>query len=229
MTHLVTLTVNLWLVNSLLKASLCSMVPNRNMETVLHEVEKNSFIAFPGKGIHRWLMPSKLPPWSGKWGVIVFNEQGVIIMCTFFWLTGGEVIWEGLPWWLSGKESACNAGDPGLIPGLGRSPGGRHGNPLQYSWLEKSVGRGVWPAPVHRITKSWTRLKWLNGSFSSRGNRDQHHQYFESNQSGICMLVGSIELTSLTWWAFLYLQNGWEDVAEKIIYSPRGRTKCSGL
>ena len=35
-----------------------------------------------------------------------------------------------LPWWLSGKESACNAGDPGSIPGSGRSPGGRHGNPL---------------------------------------------------------------------------------------------------
>ena len=40
----------------------------------------------------------------------------------------------------AGKESACNAGDPGLIPGLGRSAGGRHGNPLQYSCLEKPHG-----------------------------------------------------------------------------------------
>ena len=42
----------------------------------------------------------------------------------------------GLPWWLRRKESACNAGELGLIPGLGRSPGGGRGNPLQYSCLE---------------------------------------------------------------------------------------------
>ena len=47
----------------------------------------------------------------------------------------------GLPWWLSGKESACNAGDLGLIPGLGRSPGGGHVNPLQYSCLENPDGQ----------------------------------------------------------------------------------------
>ena len=44
----------------------------------------------------------------------------------------------GLPWWLSGTESACNAGDPramGLVPGLERSPGGGNANPLQYSCL----------------------------------------------------------------------------------------------
>ena len=45
------------------------------------------------------------------------------------------------PWWLSGKESACNAGDPGLVLGQRRSPGGGHGNPLQYSCLEKSHGQ----------------------------------------------------------------------------------------
>ena len=47
----------------------------------------------------------------------------------------------GLPWWLSGKESICNAGDVGLIPGLGRSPGGGNGNPLQYSCLENPPGQ----------------------------------------------------------------------------------------
>ena len=47
----------------------------------------------------------------------------------------------GLPWWLSGKESICNAGDVGLIPGLGSSPGGGHGNPLQYSCLENPHGQ----------------------------------------------------------------------------------------
>ena len=47
----------------------------------------------------------------------------------------------GLPWWLDGKESACNAGDLGLIPGLGRSPEEGHGNPLQYSCLENPSWR----------------------------------------------------------------------------------------
>ena len=53
----------------------------------------------------------------------------------------------GLPQWLSGKESACDAedvGDTGSFPGLGRSPGGGHGNPLQCSCLENPVDRGAW-------------------------------------------------------------------------------------
>ena len=55
-----------------------------------------------------------------------------------------------------GKESACNAGDPGLIPGSGRSPGEGNGNPLQYSCLENSMDEGAWWATVHGVTKSWT-------------------------------------------------------------------------
>ena len=47
----------------------------------------------------------------------------------------------GRPWWLSGKESAGKAGDEGSIPGSGRSPGGGHGNPLQYSCLENPHGQ----------------------------------------------------------------------------------------
>ena len=60
----------------------------------------------------------------------------------------------GLHWWLSGKEYAYNAGDPGLIPGLGRSPGRGHGNPLQNSCLENSIDRGAWQATVHRVAQS---------------------------------------------------------------------------
>ena len=48
------------------------------------------------------------------------------------------------------KESACNVGNLGLIPGLRRSSGGRHGNPLQYSCLENPMDRGVWQATVQR-------------------------------------------------------------------------------
>ena len=59
-----------------------------------------------------------------------------------------------LPWSLNGKESAWNAGDLGSIPGLGRSPGGEHGNLLQYSYLENLVERGTWRAIVHGVPKS---------------------------------------------------------------------------
>ena len=62
----------------------------------------------------------------------------------------------GLLRWLSGKESAHNAGDPDLIPGLGRSLGEGNGYPLQYSCLENLMDRGTWRATVHGVTKSWT-------------------------------------------------------------------------
>ena len=54
-----------------------------------------------------------------------------------------------------GKESACNAGDPSLIPGMGRSPGEGNGHPLQYSYLENSMDRGAWWATIHGVAKSW--------------------------------------------------------------------------
>ena len=55
-----------------------------------------------------------------------------------------------------GKESACNAGDPGSIPGLERSPGERNGNRLQYSCLGNPMYRGAWQTTVHGVMKSWT-------------------------------------------------------------------------
>ena len=58
---------------------------------------------------------------------------------------------------MEGKASACNAGDLGLIPELGRSPGKGNGYPLQYSCLENSMDRGGWTAPKSP-TKSWTQL-----------------------------------------------------------------------
>ena len=60
---------------------------------------------------------------------------------------------DGLPRWLGGKESACQAGDAGLIPGSGRSPGEGNGNPLQYSCLENPMDRGAWLAAVHEAAK----------------------------------------------------------------------------
>ena len=57
---------------------------------------------------------------------------------------------------LDGKESACDAGDLGSIPGSGRSPREGNGNPLQYSCLENPMFRGAWQATVHGVAKSQT-------------------------------------------------------------------------
>ena len=63
---------------------------------------------------------------------------------------------EGFPGDSDGKESACNAGNPGSIPELESSPGGGNDNPLQYSCLENPMDRGAWQAIVHRVAKSQT-------------------------------------------------------------------------
>ena len=58
-----------------------------------------------------------------------------------------------LPWWLSGKQSACQCGRCRSDPGLGRSPGGGNGKPLQYSCLGNFMNRGAWLATINRITR----------------------------------------------------------------------------
>ena len=63
------------------------------------------------------------------------------------------------------KNPPANAediNDMGSVPGLGRSPGGGHGNSLQYFCLQNPIDRRAWKATVHRVTKSWTRLKRLS-------------------------------------------------------------------
>ena len=60
----------------------------------------------------------------------------------------------GSPDGASDKGSAANTRDTGSIPGLGKSPGGGHGNPPEYSCLENPMGRGAWRAIVHRVVES---------------------------------------------------------------------------
>ena len=78
--------------------------------------------------------------WNGK------NEN--IIK---YWVYPGNIV-RGFPGSSTGKESACNGGDPALIPGLGRSPGEGISNPLQYPYLGNSMDRGAWSATVHGVT-----------------------------------------------------------------------------
>ena len=75
------------------------------------------------------------------------------------------MIWD-FPGGLDGKESACNAGDPGLIPGLGRSCGEGNGNPLQCSCLGNPRDGGAWWAAVYGVTQSQTRLSDFTSLFS---------------------------------------------------------------
>ena len=97
---------------------------------------------------------------------------------------------EGFPGGSAGKESVCNVGDLGLIPRLGRSPGGGLGNPLQYSCLKNPMDRGDWQATVYRVTESdTTEATWhahfsslvticfKNGTFSLHLSRDGIHKY----------------------------------------------------
>ena len=78
---------------------------------------------------------------------------------------------QGLPRWCSGKQSAANAGDAGLIPESGRSPGVGNGNPFQYSCLGNPMDRGAWWAMVQWVTIELDMTYWLNNNNSNKGLR----------------------------------------------------------
>ena len=75
-----------------------------------------------------------------------------------FSICGRLLPFQGFPGGSDSKASACNEGDPGSVPGLGRSPGEGNGNPLQYTCLENPMDGGAWWATVHGVAKSRTRL-----------------------------------------------------------------------
>ena len=101
---------------------------------------------------------------SAPWKQILVDSLHLLISPDFCDFPGGS----------DSKASAYNAGDPGLIPGLGRSSGEGNGNPLQYSCLESPMDGGAWQATVHGVTKSWTQLSdfiftFFLSRFQSRG------------------------------------------------------------
>ena len=81
--------------------------------------------------------------------VVLLGRQGTIVI----WTRSSVVFCLGFPGGSDGKESACNAGHPVLIPGSGRSLGERNGSPLQYSCLGHLMDRGAWWAIVHGVAK----------------------------------------------------------------------------
>ena len=80
------------------------------------------------------------------------------------------------PWWLSGKEPTYNAGDLGLIPGSGRSPGEGNSNPFRCSYLGNPVDRGAWRAAVHGVAHSWRQLS--DYATTPGSLRDFHLQFW---------------------------------------------------
>ena len=121
--------------------------------------------------ISRWAQPGRWKwgkcPWSqhGGWLHGLQGTRSVFLACVLILppfgnnSCGSAAPALDLPCSSDGKESACSAGDLGLIPGSGRSSGEGNGNPLQYSCLENPMDGGAWRATVHRVEKSGTRLR----------------------------------------------------------------------
>ena len=81
------------------------------------------------------------------------THPGYLLESPEYLLEPSHALILGLPQKLSGKESTCNEGDLNSVPGLGRSPGEGHGNPLQYSCLGNPMDRGAWWVAVHGVAK----------------------------------------------------------------------------
>ena len=104
---------------------------------------------------------------------------------------------EGLPWWLSGKESTCNAGDLGWIPGSRRSPGEGIGYPLQYTWASLVAQL------VTESTCNAGDLCWIPGLGRSPGEGKHYQlQYFGLENSMDCIVHGILQARILEWVAF---------------------------
>ena len=125
--------------------------------------------------------------------------SGSRLVTTPSWLSGSlrsflysSDLSEGFPYGSAGKESTCNAGDLGLIPGLGRSPGEGKGYPLQHSCQENSMD-----CIVHGVTKSWTRLSDFHFSpCSTKFVLMSVLCYFDCCSFGVCFGIRTYETSN---------------------------------
>ena len=114
-------------------------------------------LACIGKGNGNPLQCSCLenPRDGGAWWAAVYGVAQSWTRLKRLSSSGNKII-IGLPRWFSGKESACQAGDMGSIPGSGRFSGEGNCNPLQYSCLRNPMDKGAWQPIVHEVSKSQT-------------------------------------------------------------------------
>ena len=126
------------------------------------------------------------------------------------WLSVQRMVWTdpisllGFSGGLDGKETACNAGDTGSIPGSGRSPGGRQGKPLQYSHLENSMDRGAWWATVHGVQRvGHDYLKLSMSLFKTLGSDSASYLFGQKSLclQGLMPAWISALLEGLPWWS----------------------------
>ena len=121
---------------------------------------------------------------NGEFSFFMIEQYSIIVcVCMYVYMgfPGGSVV-------KNPPAKTGDAGDMGLIPGLGRFPGG-NGNPLQYSCLENPLDRGVWKATVHEVSKSWT---WLSDWAYT-------HMYI---CMGVCLYLTSFFFIWL-WWVLV--------------------------
>ena len=132
---------------------------------------------------------------STRLSIIYLSTQHIVnYLAGFIHIRASQVAQQG-------KKSISSAGDMSLIPGSGRSLGGGHGNPLQYSCLENSVDRGVWWATIYRIVNSWTWLKQLSisihesesESLSVVSNSLQPYRYSPWNSLGQNRILSGVD------------------------------------
>ena len=107
------------------------------------------------------ISPSNEHPGLIFWDISVIISSSKFLLPFFSPPSGATVMLSLICLMVEGKESACNAGDPGSIPGWGRAPGEGNGYPLQYSCLENLIDRAAWQIAVHGFTKNLTRLSDL--------------------------------------------------------------------
>ena len=134
----------------------------------LNRVRRGSEFTLPFG--HTWV-------WTLNWGWIcqLFAPAGSRGSKQNSW---GKIFWECVwTYWIwDGFQLSGEVNDAGSIPDSGRSPGGRHGNPLQYFCLENPMDRGAWRATVDRVAKSQTLVKWLSTHLVIRAICDSHTQ-----------------------------------------------------
>ena len=141
-----------------------TLIPRRSWFPLIGQFQQSQELNFIDMDSERKIL-------TEFWNNYDISLSGVLFPLPLSWpgCTGGSLPQASCAWshWLNvlgltgseDKASACNAGEPGSIPGLGRSLGEGNGIPLLYSCLRNSMDRGAWQATVCGVTKSWT---WLS-------------------------------------------------------------------